>query len=68
MRTDQANRIQTGEQAVRVTDVFDRDVDLLRARVWERSARAVRMQRLDKAVLTAMAIVLGSVAGWAMVR
>jgi len=48
--------------------VIDRDFDLLRARAWERSVRAVRIQRVQEIVMTVVAIVLGSVAGSVVVR
>ena len=68
MRIDQENGIQTRNYPARCHAVIDRDFDLLRARVWERSARAVRMQQAWEIVLTVMAIVLGSAAGWVVVR
>jgi hypothetical protein len=68
MKIDQENGIQTRNYAARVTNVIDRDLDLLRARVWERSAWAVRMQRVREIVVTVMAILLGSVVGWAVMR
>jgi hypothetical protein len=68
MKIDQENGIQTRNYAARVTNVIDRDLDLLRARVWERSAWAVRMQRVREIVVTVMAILLGSVVGWAAMR
>ncbi len=68
MKIDQENGIQTRNYAARVTPVIDRDFDLLRARAWERSVRAVRMQRVQEIVMTVVAIVLGSVAGWVVVR
>jgi hypothetical protein len=68
MKIDQENGIQARNYAARVTNVIDRDLDLLRARVWERSAWAVRMQRVREIVVTVMAILLGSVVGWAVMR
>ena len=68
MKIEQENGNQTRNYAAHVTPVIDRDFDLLRARVWERSVRAVRMQRAQEIVLTVMAIVLGGGAGWALVR
>jgi hypothetical protein len=68
MKIDQENGIQTRNYAARVTPVIDRDFDLLRAHVWERSVRAVRMQRAQEIALTVMAIVLGGAAGWAVMR
>ena len=68
MKIDQENGIQTRNYAARVTRVIDRDLDWLRARAWKRSAWAVRMQRVRDIVVTVMAIVLGSVLGWAVMR
>src|SRR5229473_3496024 len=68
MKIDQENGIQTRNYAARVTRVIDRDLDWLRARVRKRSAWAVRMQRVRDIVVTVMAIVLGSVLGWAVMR
>jgi hypothetical protein len=68
MKVDQENGIQTRNYAARVRHVIDRDLDLLRARVRKRSAWAVRMQRVRDIVVTVMAIVLGSVLGWAVMR
>lgn len=67
MKIAQENGIQTRAYA-RVRHVIDRDLDLLRARVWERSAWAMRMYRVQEAVVTCMAIVLGGVVGWAVMR
>jgi hypothetical protein len=63
---DQTKRSR--EQAVRRPLVFDRDFDLLRACAFQRCVRTLRMQRVQEVIVTLMAIVLGSVAGWAMVR
>ena len=68
MKIDQENGIQTRNYAARVTHVIDRDLDWLRARAWKRSAWAVRMQHVRDIVVTVMAIVLGSVLGWAVMR
>jgi hypothetical protein len=68
MKIDQPNDIQTRNYAARVTRVIDRDLDLLRARVHERSAWAVRIRRVQEIIVTIMAIVLGSVVGWAVMR
>ena len=68
MRTDKENNIQDREQERRVKNAIDREIDLLRARVFARSVRVLQMQQMKQVVLAAMAIVLGSVAGWAMVR
>jgi hypothetical protein len=68
MTIDQENRIQTRNCRKRITRVIDRDLDLLRMRVWERSAWAIRMQRAREIAVTVMAIVLGSFAGWLLVR
>jgi len=68
MKIDQENRIQTRNYAARVAHVMDRDIDLLRARAWERSAWAVRMQCVQETIETVIAIVLGSVVGWMAMR
>jgi hypothetical protein len=68
MKLDQENGIQTRKYAANATHVIDRDLDLIRARVRERSAWAVRMLHVGEMVVTLMAIVLGSVAGWALMR
>jgi hypothetical protein len=52
----------------RVTHRTDPDFDLLRACVWERSARVAWRQRIQEIVLSVMAVVLGSVTGWAVMR
>jgi hypothetical protein len=64
----QEDCIQTGNYPCRVTHVIDRDFDLLRARVWERSAWIMHLHRVRDTVTTAMAILLGVVAGWMMMR
>jgi hypothetical protein len=73
MKIDQENGIQTRKYALCAARVIDRDqidhnLDLLRARVWERSIWAARMQRTQEIVVTVMAIMLGSVMGWLLVR
>lgn len=68
MKTDQEVSIQTRSYAACVTPVIDRDFDLLRARAWERSIWAVRMQCAQEIVTTVMAIALGSMAGWLLVK
>jgi hypothetical protein len=73
MKIDQENSIQTRKYALCAARVIDRDqidhnLDLLRARVWERSIWAARMQRTQEIVVTVMAIMLGSVMGWLLVR
>ena len=68
MKIDQENSIQTRNYPWRVAHAIDRDLDLLRARAWERSAWVVRMQRVQETVVTVMAIMLGIVAGWMMMR
>lgn len=68
MKTDQENVIQTRNYAARVKHVIDRDFDRLRARVWERSTRALQRQRVQEIAMTVMAIVLGSAAGWVVMR
>lgn len=62
------NGIQATSYAAGVTHVIDRDYDRLRVRVWERAAQAVQRQRMQEIVLMVMAIVLGCVTGWAVVR
>jgi hypothetical protein len=70
MKTDQEqeNVIQTRNYAARVKHVIDRDFDRLRGRVLERSTRALQRQRVQEIAMTVMAIVLGSVTGWAVMR
>jgi hypothetical protein len=70
MKTDQEqeNVIQTRNYAARVKHVIDRDFDRLRGRVLERSTRALQRQQVQEIAMTVMAIVLGSVTGWAVMR
>ena len=68
MKIDQQDGIQTRNYTARVTNVIDRDLDWLRAHARKRSIWAVRMQRIKEIVVTVMAIVLGSVAGWGVMR
>ena len=68
MKIDQQDGIQTRNYTARVTNVIDRDLDWLRAHARKRSIWAVRMQRIKEIVVTIMAIVLGSVAGWGVMR
>jgi hypothetical protein len=68
MKIDQQNGIQTRSYSARVKHVIDRDFDRFRARVWERAAWAVRMQRVQETVVAVMAVVLGSVVGWVVMR
>jgi hypothetical protein len=68
MKIDQENRIQTRICVAHVTHVIDRDFDRLRARVRERFALAVQRHRVQEIAITVLAIVLGSVAGWAVMR
>jgi hypothetical protein len=65
---DQESGIQTMNYVTRVTHRTDPDFDLLRARVWERSARIAWRQRIQEIVLNVMAIVMGSVTGWVVMR
>ena len=64
MKIDQENGIQTRNYAAPLRHVIDCDLDLLRARVWKRSAWAVRMQHVREIGVIVMAIVFGSVVGW----
>jgi uncharacterized membrane protein len=68
MQVDQENGIQSMNNVTRITHVMDRDFDLLRARVWERSARIARRQRIQEFVLNVVAVVLGSVTGWVVMK
>jgi hypothetical protein len=52
----------------RIKHRTDPDFDLLRTRVWERSARVAWRQRIQEIVLNVMAVVLGSVTGWVLMR
>jgi hypothetical protein len=49
-------------------DTVDHNFDLLRARVWKRSIWSLRTQRVQEVIVTVMAIVLGSVMGWAVMK
>jgi hypothetical protein len=68
MKIDQENAIQTRTYPVRVTRVINRDFDLLRALARKRSIWAVRTQRVREIIVTVLAIVLGSIMGWAVMR
>jgi hypothetical protein len=68
MRINQENDIQTVIYVPPTTHVWDRDFGLLRARVWERSVRLAWRQRLQEIVLNVMAVVLGSVVGWVLMK
>jgi len=68
MKTEREIAIQTNSYPAAVTKVMDRDFDLLRLRAWERSIRAMRIQRVRDIAMTAMAITLGGVAGWLLLR
>lgn len=73
MKTHQENDIRTSYHPVPVPrvidrDLIDRDFDQLRARAWERSIWAVRMHRVQEIVTTGMAIVMGSLMGWTLMR
>ena len=78
MKIDQAKGIQIRTYTTAVTpaidrDMIDRDVinhdfDKLRARAQERSIWAVRAQRMQEIIVTVMAVVLGSIMGWALAR
>ncbi len=68
MRIDQENGIQIRNYITTVMHRTEPDFDLLRACVWERSAMVVWRQRMQEIVLTVIAVVLGSVSGWAVMR
>ena len=68
MKTDQENGIQIRTYPVRLTRVIDRDFDRLCALARKRSIWAVRTLRVQEIIVTVMAIVLGSIMGWAVVR
>jgi hypothetical protein len=68
MKTERLIAIQTNTYLAGITKVTDRDFDLLRARAWERSIWAMRIQRVRDITVTAMAITLGGVAGWLLLR
>jgi hypothetical protein len=70
VKIDQENGIQTRNYPVSVIDrdTVDHNFDLLRARVWERSIWSLRTQRVQEVIVTVMAIVLGSVLGWAVMK
>jgi hypothetical protein len=67
MRMDQATVIRTAEPVARV-HAFDHHFDLLRERAFERSVWAVRMERIRRVALNAIAILVGCVAGWTLVK
>jgi hypothetical protein len=68
MKTEQEIAVQTNSYPAAVTKVMDRDFDLLRLRAWERSILAMRIQHVRDSAITAMAIALGCVAGWLLLR
>jgi hypothetical protein len=68
MQIDQESGVQTMKYVTPVTHRMEPDFDLLRARVWERSAMVAWRQRIQEIVLTVIAVVLGSVSGWAVMR
>ncbi len=73
MKIDQENGIQTRNYVARVPhaidcDLIDHNLDLLCAHARERAIWAVRTQRMQEIVVTVMALVLGSVMGWLLVR
>ena len=68
MKTDQENGIETRSCPACGRSVIDREIGLLRARVWERSVLAMRMRRTQDIIAMATAIVLGSFWGWVMMR
>ena len=73
VKINQENDTQPRKDALCAARVIDRDLidhnlDMLRARVWERSIWAARMQRAHEIVVTVMAIMLGGVMGWLLVR
>ena len=68
MKIDRESGIQTRNCSAHVTRVTDRGFDLLRAHARNRSIWAVRIQRVREIVTTVVAIVLGSVAGWLLMR
>jgi hypothetical protein len=73
MKIEQKNGIQIRTYAACATQVIDRDLinrnfDALRAHVQKRSVWAVRTQRMQEITVTVMALVLGSIMGWALMR
>jgi len=73
MKIDQENGIQIRTYAACATQVIDRNpidhkFDALRAQVRERSVWAVRTQRMQVITVTVMALVLGGIMGWALMR
>jgi hypothetical protein len=68
MKIDQEHGIETRSCTPRARSVIDREIGLLRARVWERSVRAMWIQRMQNIIAMATAIVLGSFSGWVMMR
>lgn len=73
MKIDQENGMRARSYAVPLRRAIARDViaqnfDLLRERVWERSIWAARRQRVQEVIVTVMAIVLGCIMGWSLVR
>ncbi len=68
MEIDRENCRHTRNHATRIARLVDRDFDLLRLRVWERSDWIVRMHRMQDTAMTITAILLGSVLGWVLMR
>jgi len=68
MKSEREIAIQTNSYPAAVTKVIDRDFDLLRARAWERSVCAIRIQRVRDIVTAVLAIAMGSLAGWLFMR
>ena len=53
---------------MRFSQAADHNFDLVRAHALKRSVWAVRMQRVQEIVTTIMAIVLGGLMGWLLMR
>lgn len=68
MRIDHENGLQTRNHETRIARLVDRDFDLLRLRVWERSDWIARMHRVQTIASTMMAFALGGVMGWLLMR
>lgn len=68
MKTEREIAFQTNTYPAGVTKAMDRDFDLLRVRAWERSIWVMQIQRVRDIATTAMAIALGGVVGWLLLR
>lgn len=73
MNINQENGIQIRTDSVRDSRVIDlgtidHSFDLVRAHVRDRSIWSLRRQRVQEVIITVMAMMLGSVLGWAVMK